>query len=243
MPALSTTVPSGVEASTSATTLAIAPRREHGAGRIGGAVDHQHPRARPHQRLDLVHGRQEVAGWRRRVADRDRRVQQREHLVVGPGRVGDEHLVAGLQDGRQHRRATLHRALADDHPVRRAAEVVDALQLGADRLAQLQRAGALGVPGAGHGGAVPGLDHVRRREEVGLTDLQPQNAAAPLDHEVDDLADPRAGDPGGGRRTSPGSWRSPRFRSSGLARPDPASAGPASPPDVSTTMQPLPGRL
>ena len=139
----------------------------------------------------LVDVGQEPVRRRQRVRHDDRAAQLRRHRVVRPRRVGQQHLVSGVEQGGEGDRHRLHTALADDDLVGCVGQPGDAMQPGDDRLAQGGDAEALGVADAARRGLLRGGDDVRLRRQVRLTDLEADDAGVrPRQHEIDDLADP-----------------------------------------------------
>ena len=147
---------------------------QHCAGWVVGIVDQDGSRAGRDRGLDL----------RARHLERGVNVGGDGHgdaageahlcFVGDEARLGDDHLVAGVQDGRQRQVERL--GAANGHQRLRFRVVDDAIELrplGSDRLPQLQDAGVGGVarlPAAQRSDA--GLADHRRRDEIRLADAQ-----------------------------------------------------------------------
>ena len=137
----------------------------------------------------VVHGGQESGVDGERVGHRGEVQHPRHEQEVRPRRVGQEHLVAGPRQRQQRRVDRLHATLGDDHLLRRHGVAVALAHLGGKRLAQRPDARARLVAGVAlEHGHVRRLDDVRRRREVGLADLEADDAG-PAPRRVHDLAD------------------------------------------------------
>ena len=153
-------------------------RIEHGAGRVVRAVEHQDFRLVRDFPRDLGG----VDGPRPArvdcVTDRPAERKAHEGLVDREPWVGDQHLVAGLDQRGQ--RIEEHRLGAgrDEHVLGAGGKSMPAHPL-RDRFAQRGESGGRGVfGGPGPEGPTAGLDDVGRRRKVGLADLQVQDGAA-----------------------------------------------------------------
>ena len=120
----------------------------------------------------------------------DGAAQHRRHRVVRPRRIGQQHLVAGVEQAGEGDSDRLPAALADDDLVGGVGQTGDAAQALDDRLAQWGDAEALRVAHPHRGGLLGGRHDVRLDREVGLADLEPDDVRiGPRHGEIDDLAD------------------------------------------------------
>ena len=111
------------------------------ARRVAGRIQ-QHPLGlRRDRRLEVLGRDLETVGFDAGNENR-RALGQQHHVGIGhPVRRGDDHLVARIERRHEGVIDNLLAAAADDHLLRLVVEVIVALELVADRLAQLQRAG------------------------------------------------------------------------------------------------------
>ena len=178
--------------------------RVHRAGGVGRRVDEQHLGAGRHQRVERGDIGQEVLVGRQQVEHRPP-AEQAHHLVhVGKTGRGQQHLVAGLEQGQIHRIESVHGAGGDHDLLRRRLDAVHPAQLLAEELPQAGQAavGAVsGVAGAGRPGR--SLDHVRRRGEAGLAHLEADHAVSGSGGRVEEDPYLRAAQPGGSTARSP----------------------------------------
>ncbi len=167
--------------------------REHRARRIARAVDDDQLRARRDLALDLFRVGEELALRRTRVRHQDPMRPGEHEPVVGPGRVGEQHLVARLDERCDRARDSADAAHGAVDVVDAGLDAVDPVQLRDEPLAQAEQPGGGRVLDLAFSRKLDRRFHnVRRCGKVRLTDLQP-DAARRDESKVDDLADPRMG--------------------------------------------------
>ncbi len=189
--------------------------REDDACGVPGTVDHDQPRSIGDLGAQLVDVGKEVVLRRQRVGHGDGTAKQRGHREVRPRRVGQQHLVAGVEEGGECHGHRLHPALTDDDLVGGVGQPGNPAQAFDDRLAEGGDAEALGVADAKGGGLLCRGDDVRFDREIGLADLEADDPRlGPRQHDVDDLADP-----GRGHSACPTSQLHPRDSSPGTPAP------------------------
>jgi hypothetical protein len=127
-----------------ATIFSSSSRGIGGAGRVVRVDQHDRAGARGHQRLDLVDRQEAVLGLAA-VVDRAAVVEDgrgRPQRVVGRGQ---QHLVAGIEQGAQRQVDQFADAVADEHPLGRGIGRAALAVEGGDGLARGRQALLVGV--------------------------------------------------------------------------------------------------
>ena len=174
--------------------------------RIARGVDHEHPGISG-EALYLVEVGHVVGLRAEAVAERATAQEGDDHVETGPAGVGDQYSVA---DPEEHEQSFENRGCAagrDDHFVNGCLDRVVGVELRDDGLTQRPRAARervlhLSVLHGLHRGA----DHVRRRREVGLADLEVETVGRDV-CEIHHLSDARSAHRADGVREESGCVR------------------------------------
>ena len=142
------------------------------AGGVGGRAEQHQFRLFADQAFDLVEIGQEVVLGAEIVKDRLPVDDGNGHVVVGPAGVGQEHLVAGLEQGQEGTGHAHYRAGGDEDVLRAGGDAGAALKVPRRRRSPRIDAGIGHVFGVARiGKAAGGLDDMCRGIEIGLADL------------------------------------------------------------------------
>ena len=149
----------------------------HHTGGIARAVDDQHPGLIGDERLQLLQVDLEVVFLPQRIADGDGLKEIGHMDVVEPHGIGDQDLVAGVQEGGHGGVGALAHADGHQDLFRRVLHIVVPLQLLGDGLAQLR------------GSVVGGVEHIAPADAVigGVLDDLGGVKVGPADLHVDDV--------------------------------------------------------